>query len=450
VTRLKTWSAGALLAVGVNHHTAPVEVRERLALDPAQWRDRVPDIPHLLLSTCNRTEVYAWDEGLGSATAGRLAEALAAAAGYSSTTLLPHLFVRCDNDAILHLVRVATGLDSLVVGEDQILGQLRSALRLAHENDTAIAPLDGVVSRVLEAGRRIRTGTMLGRRPSLASAAVIAVQGVPELAHTGLAGQQSTVLGAGAMARSAAQALVAAGSRVSIVNRTLEHAVRLASELGHTARPVAMEALPDLLASGSVLVAATRSQRPVLDVATVRAAVGRRDTVPLILLDVSLPRNIEPAVRALPGVRLIDLDDLEQLCPVDVAIRQAEIEQAELLASQAAQSIARWLRVRAMSPAIVELRRQGHAIRSLELGRAAQQLAGLTPEQYSAVDHLTEAIVNKLLHGPTVALREAAAGSTSPDSSQRVLDVLRLDKGRHVRRSDRRGYPGGSRSGSVR
>ena len=211
-----------------------------------------------------------------------------------------------------------------------------------------------------------------------------------------------------------------------------------------------METLPELLACGSVLVAATRSQRPVLDVATVRAAVDRRVTAPLILLDVSLPRNIEPAVRALPGVRLIDLDDLEQLCPVDVAMRQAEIEQAELLAAQSAQLIARWLRVRAMSPAIVELRKQGHAIRSLELERAAQQLAGLTPEQSSAVDHLTEAIVNKLLHGPTVALREAAAGSTSPDSSQRVLDVLRLDQARHVRRYDRRGYPGGLRSGSTR
>src|SRR5205807_1917616 len=137
---------------------------------------------------------------------------------------------------ILHLVRVATGLDSLVVGEEQILGQLRSSLRLAHEHETSIAPLDGVVSRVLEAGRRIRTRTMLGRRPSLASAAVFAIQGVPELPATGLAGLQSTVLGAGAMARSAAQALVAAGSRVSIVNRTLEHAERLAIELGHTAR----------------------------------------------------------------------------------------------------------------------------------------------------------------------------------------------------------------------
>jgi glutamyl-tRNA reductase len=232
--------------------------------------------------------------------------------------------------------------------------------------------------------------------------------------------------------------LLAAGARVSIVNRTLDHAEQLAGELGRTARAAVFEMLPDLLASGSILVAATRSQRPVLDAATVRAAVGQRASEPLVLLDVSLPRNIEPDVRAIAGVRLIDLDDLERLCPADAAMRRAEIQQAEMLARDAAQEIARWLRVRAMSPAIADLRSRAEDVRALEMRRVAQQLAGLTPEQYSAVDHLTEAIVNKLLHGPTVALREAAAVSTGPDSSRRVLDVLRLDRARHVRCSDDR------------
>ena len=285
---------------------------------------------------------------------------------------------------------------------------------------------------MLEAGRRIRSAGVLGRRPSLASAAVVAVQGAAELTETGLAGRQAIVLGAGAMARSAARALVDNGAWVSIVNRTLDHAVRLASELGHTARPAGFAALPDLLTRGSVLVAATRAQRPVLDMPTVTAAMTRRDAAPLILVDVALPRNIEPAVRAIPHVRLIDLDDLERICPAVVALQRAEVEQAEVLALQAAQTISRWLRVRAMSPTIVELRRQADAVRTLELRRAAQQLAGLTPEQHSAVEHLTESIVNKLLHGPTVALREAAAGCMSSDASQQVLDVLRLDRARHV------------------
>jgi glutamyl-tRNA reductase len=432
VTHANAWAAGTLLAVGVNHHTAPLEVRERLALDNNQWQDSMPRVPHLYLATCNRTEAYIWDTERGTAVCSQVAAALAHAAGFSSVGLMPHLFVRRGLDALLHLVRVATGLDSMVVGEEQILGQLRGALHLAGENGTSSAPLDGLVSRVLGASRQIRTATTLGRRPSLASAAVVAVQGTPELTETGLAGRQAIVLGAGAMAKSAARALVDNGARVSIVNRTLDHAQRLANELGHTARPAGFAALPDLLARGSVLVAATRAHRPILDMPTVRAAMARRDAAPLILVDVALPRNIEPGVRGIPHVRLIDLDDLERLCPVVVALRRAEIEQAEVLALHAAQAIAGWLRVRAISPTIVEMRRQADAVRALELRRAAQQLAGLTPEQQSAVDHLTQAIVNKLLHGPTVALREAAAGCTSSASSQRVLDVLRLDRARHV------------------
>jgi glutamyl-tRNA reductase len=164
----------------------------------------------------------------------------------------------------------------------------------------------------------------------------------------------------------------------------------------------------------------------------VRAVVAERNASALVLLDLGVPRNIDPAVRTIPHVRLIDLDDLECLRPHEIARRRAEIDHAELLAVQAAQAIARWLRVRAIGPAIVELRSQGDAIRSLELRRAAQQLAGLTPEQHSAVEQLTEAIVKKLLHGPTVALRNAAADSSSPESSQRVLEVLRFDQARHI------------------
>jgi glutamyl-tRNA reductase len=444
VTCANAWAAGSLLTVGVNHHTATVELRERLAFDLGRWQACAPPVPHILLQTRNRTEVYAWDAGRGSKAAGQLSGALAKAAGvfaYSSSShsnstpaaLTPYLVVRRGRDAIVHLVRVATGLDSLLVGEEQILGQVRSALRLAHETGTSVAPLDGVVGRALEAGRRIRAATMLGRRPSVASAAVAVGLRTPELAATGLAGRLALVLGAGTMARSAAQALLSAGVEVSIINRTFEHAQRLARELGHGVRAAVIEALPHLLAEASLLVAATKARGPMLDVATVQAA-ARSGSHRLVLVDVALPRNIEPAVRAIPGVRLIDLDDLERLCPVDITLRRAEIERAEALAVEDAQAIERWVRVRAMSPTIATLRRQGDAIRFYELRRAAPQLANLTPEEFSAVTQLTESIVNKLLHGPTLALREAAAGSSGLDASQQVFDILRLDQGRHVQR----------------
>jgi glutamyl-tRNA reductase len=414
VTHTSAWASGSLLCVGVSHHTAPLDIRERLSLGAGQWQASAPGMPHLLLTTCNRTELFAWDSGQGDSSWRQLSRALARAAGFTSGELTPHVFVKRGLDAMLHLVRVAAGLDSLVVGEEQILGQIRLALRVARDNGTSNAPLDGVVSRAVEASRRIRGATWLGRRPSLAAAAVLAAQGTPELCATGLAGRRALVLGAGVMGRSAAQSLVAAGARVSVLNRTLDHAERLSRELGELVRPAALDALPLLLADASVLVAATGARRFVVESGLVRSVVvARHDASPLVLVDVGLPRNIDPAVRAIPGVRLIDLDDLERLRPNDAAGRQAELDRAEVLAVEAARSIESWLRVRAIGPAIADLRRQGEAARSLELGRAAQRLAGLTPQQRAAVDQLTEAIVNKLLHGPTIALRQTATDAIS-------------------------------------
>jgi glutamyl-tRNA reductase len=402
-----------LLCVGVSHHTASLDIRERLWLDTEQWQQSAPRIPHVLLTTCNRTELFAWDSGQDDSSAWQLSRALARAAGLTSGELTSHVFVKRGLDATLHLVRVAAGLDSLVVGEEQILGQIRQALRMARESGMSNAPLEGVVSRAVEASRRIRGASALGRRPSLASAAVLAAQGTPELWATGLAGQHAIVLGAGVMGRSAAQSLVAAGARVSVLNRTLDHAERLSTELGESVQSAAFDALPLLLADASVLVAATGARRFVVESDTVRSVAARHHASPLVLVDVGLPRNIDPAVRAIPGVRLIDLDDLERLRPNDAAGRQAELDRAEVLAAEAARSIESWLRVRAIGPAIADLRRQGEGVRSLELGRAAQRLAGLTPQQRAAVDQLTEAIVNKLLHGPTIALRQTATDAIS-------------------------------------
>jgi glutamyl-tRNA reductase len=173
----------------------------------------------------------------------------------------------------------------------------------------------------------------------------------------------------------------------------------------------------------------------VVGVATIQAALEGRAESPLIVLDVAVPRDVEPGVRSLPGVRLIDLDDLERHCPADLLAQRAEIRRAEELAVEEAQAIEEWLRVRAVSPAIVELRRHADEIRALELRRAASRLRDLTSEEQAAVDQLTEAIVKKLLHGPTVALREAATRRRgAARSHQAVLGVLRLDRARHTRR----------------
>lgn len=419
-----------LVMVGISHHAAPVDVRERLAFDDDAWQASAPaGLPVILLSTCNRVEVYAWAEERPAAVIRRLERAIARASRLDHPHLAPYTRQRTGPDAILHLVRVASGLDSLVVGEEQIRGQVRDALRAADRRMPLPGPLRGIFERVGESARRIRGGTRLGKAPSVASAGV-AVAG--RLANGGLRGQPAVVLGAGVMARAAAEALLGHGAVVTILNRTPANAEGLVGRLGSRITSGSLAELPDALRTASVLVGATASRMPIVAAAAVREAITERSTeAPLILLDIALPRDIEPDVRALHGVTLIDLDDLERMCPVDVGTRHAELAHAETLAAAEAVRIGQWLRFRAVSPAIAELRTYAETVRTAELRRSAARLRDLTPDQIAAVDALTASIVNKLMHGPTVALRHAATHPGGLGSSpSHILRVLRSSRGR--------------------
>jgi glutamyl-tRNA reductase len=426
---------GRLVMVGVSHHAAPLEVRERIALDEATWRSVAPSSlgvrpGTVLLSTCNRVEVYAWVDGRPAATLRALQRSLARAAGMDSAELLPYLTSRSGTDALLHLVRVTSSLDSLVVGEEQIRGQVRQALRAAEAAGTLPSSLRGVFQRVGESARRVRGGTSLGKAPSIASAGVaVACRAVGD----DVTGRLAVVLGAGIMARAATEALLAHGMAVRMLNRTPEHASRVMRSLGQSVEISSLEGLPSLMTEAALIVGATASREPVLTTATVEGARGKRGGQPLVLLDVALPRDIESTVRHMPGVMLIDLDDLERLCPVDADSRNAERQRAEALAAEEANRLAEWLRTRAVSPAITELRTYAESIRRTEVRRAASRLRDLTPDQIAAVEALTSGIVNKLMHGPTVALRDAA---TRPGglgrSRSSILRVLRPNRGRSV------------------
>jgi glutamyl-tRNA reductase len=420
-----------LVMVGLSHHAAPLDVRERLAVDEAAWRATAPaSFSSVLVSTCNRVEVYAWVDGRPTAAIRSLQRCLARAAGIELSVVQPYLTAAAGRDALVHLVRVASGLDSLVVGEEQIRGQVREALRAAERVGPLSPSLRGIFQRVGESARRIRGGTRLGKVPSIASAGItVARRSLPE----GHAGQVAVVLGAGVMARAAMESLLAGGMRVTLVNRTPAHAERLKSQFGSAIEIDSLDALPGLLAEAALVVGATASRQPVVDLEMLEQAVARRaERPPLVLLDIALPRDIDPRARELAAVKLIDLDDLERLCPVDVATRHAERAQAEALATDEADRLAKWLRFRAVSPAITELRTYAEMIRTSELRRSASRLRDLTPEQVAAVDALTASIVNKLMHGPTVALRDAAAANSGGlgRSRSRILGVLRPTRGR--------------------
>jgi glutamyl-tRNA reductase len=412
-----------LVMVGLSHHAAPLEIRERVVVDEATWRSHAPTRHStLLLSTCNRVEVYAWIEGRTERAARGMMRSLAHAAGLPLEDIEPYLTVRRGRDALLHLVRVASGLDSLLVGEEQIRGQVRAALRASEDADEVSAALRGIVQRAIESARRIRGTTRLAQAPSIAAAGVnVARRAVP----TGVHGQLAVVLGAGVMARAAAEALLASGARVRMLNRTPSHAERVMAHVRGSIEIDSLENLPAALDEAVLVVGATAARSTVVSFDEVKRAMRSRAN-PLVVLDIAVPRDVDPRVRALGHVTLIDLDDLERMCPIDTPTRRAEEERAEVLAAEEADRLARWLRFRAVSPAIVELRTYAEAVRTAELRRSASRLRDLTPEQIEAVDALTSGIVNKLMHGPTVALRNAALrqGNIGRSRSQ-ILRVLR-------------------------
>jgi len=423
------WARGQLMVVGLSYHTTSLEKREQLAPISEQRGTAQKPTPGVLLATCNRIELYRWVTGRRGRSAAMLAGALAEAAGVPLATFESDLFTKSGPQALRHLVHVVSGLDSLVVGDVQIHGQVRAALRLASANGSLPAPLNGVFERALEASRRIRCATAFGQRPSVASAAVALALGQRSPVPTGSEEPTAVLLGAGAVAREAVQALLAAGTRVVVLNRTKEHRRRLAADHS-TLVTGPLELLPFVLPRAILLVCATAARQPIVDRAMVQSAVIRRHGLPLLTLDLAVPRAVEAATRDVPGVQVIDMDDLEHLCPIEGLQRCATVQRGEALALEETLRITRWVRVRAMTPAIVELRRQGEEIRALELRRVARCLQDLSAAQRAAVDVMTTAIVNQFLHGPTLALREAASQSAvgGHRSHELVKQTLRLDR----------------------
>jgi glutamyl-tRNA reductase len=313
------------------------------------------------------------------------------------------------------------------VGEEQIRGQVRAALRAGEDVEDLSAILRGVFQRAIESARRIRSSTRLGQAPSIAAAGVsVARRAAPD----GIEGRLAVVLGAGLMARAATEALLASGARVRMLNRTPAHAERVMANLRGAIEIDSLEALPSALREAALVVGATAARAAVVDLEDIETAMRGRSE-PLVMLDIALPRDVDPRVRQVNSVTLIDLDDLERMCPVDTPTRHAEQERAEALAVEEADRLAEWLRFRAVSPAIAELRTYAEAIRTSEMRRSASRLRDLTPEQLEAVDALTNGIVNKLMHGPTIALRDAAMRQGNAGRSRtQILRVLRPPRSR--------------------
>jgi glutamyl-tRNA reductase len=391
----------SLALVGISHHRAPVELRERVALDDRAARglarrlaDEVGEA--VCLSTCNRTELYV-------AGAGAQASAEASLVGLGGEEIGAALYRLRDEAAALHLFRVAAGLDSMVPGEGEILGQVRAA----YDGGAAGPVLDRLFRQALHAGRKARTQTAIGESPASVSSAAAALAAQ---VFGDLRGCRVLVVGAGEVGEAAARNLVARGAELAFVaNRSAERADRLVERLGGAV--VALEHAAAELASTDVVVSSTGSPGLILSREDVARAARERKGRPLFLIDLAVPRDLDPAIAELDGCYLYDIDDLEAVVAETLAGRRREAERAERIVAEEAERFREWLASLDVVPAIASLRARAEEIRSAELRRAEARLGRLTDAERSVVESVTSQIVNKLLHLPTVRMKEAAAAA---------------------------------------
>jgi glutamyl-tRNA reductase len=406
-----------LVLVGTSHHHAPVEVRERLAVG-ADLVDELASAREVVcLSTCNRTELYLAAAESGDAEA-RSSRALAALAG---TEVEPLLYRLHDEAAALHLFRVAAGLDSLVPGEGEILGQVRAS----YEEGRVGPLLDRLFRQALHVGKRVRAETAIGESPTSvpAAAAALAQQVFGELA-----GRRVLVIGAGKTGEQTARSLLARGAEISVVaNRSSSRAVELARRVG--GRAVGLAQVDEELAGVDVVVSATSSEQVVLGRDQVAGALGTRRGVPLFLIDIAVPRDLDPAIDELEDCYLYDIDDLQEVVEASLAARRQEGEAAEAIALQEARKFGSWLSSLDVVPAITQLRARAEEIRRAELARVQGRLGRLSDADRNAVESLTSQIVNKLLHLPTIRMKEAAAGADGAVYADAVRRLFDLDAG---------------------
>jgi len=397
-----------LVLVGTSHHHAPVELRERVALDHDQAKELAEHLGEAVcLSTCNRTELYLVADDVEDAER-RSVAALAALEPQVENAL----YRLRDQAAAHHLFRVAAGLDSLVPGEGEILGQVR----VAYEAGTPGLVLDRVFRQALHAGRKVRVQTAIGESPASVSSAAAALA---EQVFGDLEGRTILLIGAGKISEQAARNLLSRHARIAFVaNRTLDRAHELAERFGAEAIP--LEEIGPRLASADVVVSSTSSPGYVLDAATVeRARRGRQ----LLFVDLAVPRDLDPAIHELDGCYLYDIDDLEAIVSETLAGRRSEAERAEAIVAGEAEKFHEWQASLEVVPAIMSLRAHAEEIREAELRKAEGLLGRLDDTERQAVEAITSQIVNKLLHLPTVRMKQAAV---SPDG------VLYAEAVRHL------------------
>ena len=412
-----------LLVLGVSHRTAPVGVRERLAVVPEAMEAVLTELAGLpsvreaaLLSTCNRVEIYAAVDADADLAVRGLCEALARRAGVTALELGAHLYERREAEAVSHLFRVASSLDSLVLGEPQILGQTKQALDVAIRYKSAGAILNTCFQRAFRVAKRVRRETEIARNPvSISSVAI-------ELARQVFGGfdrRAVLVVGAGKMSELAARTLRTHGATLTLTNRTRARADQLAAQYGAAVRD--WSELPAALGAADIVIASTGAQRPVLTLEMIQKVQRARRGRPLFLLDIAVPRDVEPEVGKLDGIYLADIDDLQKVAAEHRDERKSEADGAEAIVAQELDRFLKAWRGRQLGPTVTALRAHVLGMAQAEAARILAANPGLGERERKLIADTAEAFAKKLLHAPQMALRNDDA-----DGVPLVVAVQRL------------------------
>ena len=425
-----------IIALGLNHTTTPIQLRERLAYSEDQIRaslarlscGRVPSplAEMVILSTCNRIEIYSTSNDLSFDT---LEVFLSETRDVPVDEIRPHLYRSQDMDAVQHLFEVAAGLDSLVIGEPQILGQVTKALELARGQNTAGPILNRLFQSAIHTGKRARTETAISRNPASVSslAASKAEKVIPSITEA-----QVVVLGAGEMAELAVEALRKRGAnRILVVNRTLERAQSLVQRWD--AQATTFEHIDTALASADILISSTGAPHTLITYEMVKTAINVRPDRPLVLIDIAVPRDIDPDVTDIPHVSLYDMDNLNDQLENSLTERMAEVPQVKAIVEIEVLSFAEYMQSLKMIPIIADMRQQAEAIRQSVLKKSLNKLPDLTDAERERVDAMTQALVKKILDAPTNCLRAKAASPRASEYATLARSLFNL--------SDERTYP---------
>jgi glutamyl-tRNA reductase len=413
----------SIVVFGISHRSAPLDLLERCSIAAVDLPKRLADLTSrahvseaVLLSTCNRTEAYVVAEKFHGAFAD-VRNFFAETSHVAPEDLSDHLYVHHDEEAVEHLFSVTAGVRSVVLGESEILGQTKVAWEQARLEGAAGPVLNLLFRHAVETGKRARTETSIGRHTASVSHAAV------EMATDRLgsfAGRKALIVGAGGMAEGMAVSLAQAGlSEVLVANRTYERAVTLAERVSGTA--LALDQLSSALVDVDVLLTSTGATSVIVDHASIDDVLVARRGRPLLIVDVAVPRDVAPAVADLPGVTLLDMEDLSKFAARGIEARSLEVERVNEIIEEETKRFGDVRSAREMAPIISSLRGQIEAIRRSEIERASSQLDSLDDQQRATVEMVTKSLVAKLLHGPTISLKEAA-GSPKGD---RLADSLR-------------------------